>query len=179
MKIEAFGWIKDSTDQKWKPVKDYPGYYVSDTGLVVSHKYKNYQLLKQQESKKGYLRVTLFKDGHHKKISVHQLVATHFISEIPFVSAVVNHKDGDKKNNKVNNLEWCSVGDNLKHYWKDLKGTHRLCRDIKFTKDDSVYRFTSLGQASKELRLHYGRLCRALLDGNYDYKGYKIEIKEL
>lgn len=59
---------------------------------------------------KGYLRVTINK----KSVSVHRLVAQHFIPN-PRGHAEVNHLDGNKRNNAVGNLEWCSRSENMRH----------------------------------------------------------------
>lgn len=59
------------------------------------------------ESKKGYYQVTLIKDGKKKHYRVHRLVASAFL-ENPFNYTDVNHKDENKTNNHVDNLEWCT-----------------------------------------------------------------------
>lgn len=76
-------------------------------------------ILKQHENSNGYLRVSMRLDGDEKNKNylVHRLVAKSFIPEVdgkPFV----NHKDGDKHNNTVENLEWCNKSENEKHAWK-------------------------------------------------------------
>lgn len=105
-----------------KPVKDYEGYYevdqfgrvfsldrvvrVDDNGRVYDKPIKGGQL-KQHMHSKGYKVVCLTKDGKSKNAYVHRLVAEAFIpnaNELPFI----NHKDEDKTNNFVDNLEWCT-----------------------------------------------------------------------
>lgn len=66
--------------------------------------------LKPRVNDNGYLIVTL--DG--EQLSIHRLVALHFIPN-PYGYPCVNHKDGDKSNNNVSNLEWCSVAKNNSH----------------------------------------------------------------
>lgn len=70
--------------------------------------------IKPEETKKGYLRVALFKDGKRKWFKVHRLVAQAFI-ENPDNKSQVNHKDGNKKNNSVTNLEWVTDEENKEH----------------------------------------------------------------
>ena len=104
----------------WKAVKGYEGLYeVSNFGNVRSLdrfvKAKNDSLTKKKgrilvpfyESQKGYYQVSLSKDGKNKKHRVHRLVALAFL-ENPFNCTDVNHKDEDKTNNNVDNLEWCT-----------------------------------------------------------------------
>ena len=65
----------------------------------------------------GYLKVTLTKNSESKKFYIHRLVALQFIENKENLPQV-NHKDGDKKNNCKNNLEWCTDSDNKKHAYK-------------------------------------------------------------
>ena len=72
--------------------------------------------LKIHTKENGYQRVVLSLNGHSKYYYVHRLVAELFIpnsDNLPYV----NHKDGDKSNNHVDNLEWCTRSENEKHAW--------------------------------------------------------------
>jgi len=93
------------------------GYEVSTYGRVKSLNYRhtgNAQIMKPKVVTKGYLAVTIFKDGKGKTIRVHRLVAIAFIPN-PLNLPQVNHIDGDKKNNRVDNLEWCTNHQNSSH----------------------------------------------------------------
>lgn len=87
-----------------KPIKDYDGYYVTEDGRVWSDKSKKF--LKVRDNGTGYLYVGLKKDVQYNRY-IHRLVAETFIPN-PNNLPCVNHKDEDKTNNKVENLEWCS-----------------------------------------------------------------------
>lgn len=105
--------------EMWKDIAGYEGLYqVSNRGRVkslarYSHKgSRSVQKLKERILKSGvrkdnYLTVVLRKDGNSTSYLVHRLVATAFISN-PYNYNIVNHKDEDKQNNDVRNLEWCS-----------------------------------------------------------------------
>lgn len=102
----------------WKDIPEYEGLYqVSNLGNVRSLNYnktKKIKVLKQGIQKKGYLFITLSKEGKHKSYNAHRLVAKVFIPN-PNNLPQVNHKDEDKTNNSVENLEWCSAEYNVNY----------------------------------------------------------------
>lgn len=81
--------------------------------------YSRGKVLSQRiDGNSNYLRVKVYIDGKRKKYLVHRLIATAFIPN-PDGYKCVNHKDGNKLNNSVDNLEWCSYSDNLIHAYKN------------------------------------------------------------
>ena len=105
----------------WKAINNFPGYYISNTGEVKSTKYQGQfkrkssdGLLKQRTYKSGYKYVNLYKDGHMHSIKVHRLVAQAFLDN-PNNLPQVNHKDENKANNDVANLEWCTAKYNMSY----------------------------------------------------------------
>ena len=92
----------------WKDIPEYEGLYqVSNMGRVKSIGYGEERILKPGKLKKGYLQVILFKDGKQKHFQVHRLVALAFIQN-PLNLPQVNHKNEDKTDNRVSNLEFCT-----------------------------------------------------------------------
>lgn len=105
----------------WKDIKGYEGLYqVSNLGNIRSlYKYKgsNKRVLHKIISNKGYYVISLVKNKRKKQYRVHQLVANAFIindNNYP----VINHIDGNKLNNNVTNLEWCTVSHNNKEAYR-------------------------------------------------------------
>ena len=103
----------------WKPIKGYEGLYeVSNFGRV---KNKNTNKILKPIDSHGYKYVHLCNKHHiRKNQAIHRLVALHFIN-IDKDKIQVNHKDGNKSNNCINNLEWCSSRDNSLHKVNYLK----------------------------------------------------------
>ena len=103
----------------WKDIKGYEGLYqISNLGNVKSLKNKIY--LKPSIHKKGYLHCGLSKKGKRKQCFIHRLVAETFIDN-PYKLPCVNHKDCNPKNNKIENLEWCTYKDNNNYKNHELK----------------------------------------------------------
>ncbi len=108
--------MKEGSTEKWKQVKDYDDYFVSNLGRVKSFKRSCLsRMLEPHELSIGYLQVDLCRSkSDHKKASVHKLVATAFLPN-PDNLPQVNHLDGDKTNNLLSNLEWCTAQHNSEH----------------------------------------------------------------
>ena len=106
-------------EEIWKPVKNFERLYtVSNTGKVKN--IKNNKILKERDLR-GYKRVSLYenKKGHDKRI--HRLVGEAFIDN-PGNKPEINHKDKNRSNNNVNNLEWVTSKENSDHKNKDGVG---------------------------------------------------------
>ena len=105
-------------EEIWKPIKDYEGLYeVSNLGRVKSLKrfhHQREQILKNKLTKDGYYEIALLKNSKYKYIRIHRIVAQTFIPN-EMNKKEVNHKDGNKLNNCVDNLEWCTSSENQKH----------------------------------------------------------------
>ena len=103
----------------WKDIEGYEGLYqVSNLGNILSNNlyaHKKPKLKKLQKHNSGYVSVSLSKDGHDKSYLVHRLVAQAFL-ENPNGYDFVNHKDENKRNNNVENLEWCTKSYNSTYY---------------------------------------------------------------
>ena len=104
------------TEEIWKDVVGYEGYYqVSNMGRVYS--FKTNKILKQSVAR-GYLQVGLLDNGKQKTGIVHRLVAEAFLPNENNYPCV-NHKDENRKNNNVSNLEWCT------HEYNNNYGTRK------------------------------------------------------
>lgn len=109
---------QQSKDQNRCDIKGYEGLYEVDrVGNVyskVTTRSRRKRMLKPYQNGIGYLKVTLYKNKKQKKHYVHRLVAEAFIAKHPDLPEV-NHIDGNRSNNAVENLEWCNRSQNVKH----------------------------------------------------------------
>ena len=138
--IGAF--VDCATGEEWRDIKGYEGYYqVSSFGRVRSFHHRKIHVLIPRVSF-GYLKVPLCRGkGDENVFFVHILVARTFISN-PSNKKIVNHKDGNKQNNHVDNLEWVTQSENLKHAYKT--GLLKIARGTespraKLTEDEVRY----------------------------------------
>lgn len=137
----------------WKDIKGYEGkYQVSNLGRVKSlPRYTGHGMRKMRILKYGfnggYRQVVLCKNGKMKSQKIHRLVACAFLPNKDD-TLVVNHKDGNKENNHVENLEWCTRQENVIHSFKMGLSKVRYGKENK--KSIPIYQYTLDGKFIKE-----------------------------
>jgi hypothetical protein len=115
-----------------KNLLGYEGLYLIDSlGNIVSCPRQNgsrfvnqYKILGTKTNKFGYREVALSKDGKTKTVLLHRLIAIHFVDN-PHNLPCVNHKNGIKTDNRIENLEWCTKSQNTKHAYDNNLGGFR------------------------------------------------------
>ena len=101
--------------EEFKDIPGFPNYEVSNTGIVRNK--KRNKIKEPGIDKKGYYKVDLYKNSKRTTKKIHRLVADAFLPKDP-QRKDINHKDGNKANNKVSNLERCTKSENMKHAYK-------------------------------------------------------------
>lgn len=172
----------------WKDIAGYEGLYqVSNYGKVKSLNYnhtKTEKVLCKKQHKSNYVTVMLCKNGENKNKSIHILVASAFIPN-PNSYPCVNHIDGNKKNNNVDNLEWCTHKQNIEHAIKTGLANHygmlgRTGAKNKLSKKivqydlqgNVVNRWDCISDAARFYGVRPGNINNCLSGRNKTYKGY-------
>lgn len=124
----------------WNTIKNFEDYKINDIGLVMN---KHGKILKPRISKNGYNRLRLYNEFGSKNILVHRLVLQSFVGENDLQ---VNHKNGNKLDNKLSNLEYVSRSENQIHRYYTLK------KGIKAIKINDID-YVSFVEAAKALNI--------------------------
>ena len=154
-----------------KIIKDFPNYAITQDGKVWS--FKKNKWLKPEETEKGYLRVSLVKDRklYHKKI--HRLVAETFTpkteEDIRLNRNCIDHIDGNRQNNHISNLKWCTHTENMNNPLTLKKLMNKKNRAKPILVDGVEYESTA--EASRQLGIPYQTIIGRLKSKNF--KSYK------
>lgn len=142
----------------WKDICDYNGIYkISNYGEIrryntyceLDNRIPKYHVVKQYVDKNGYCKVILSKNNKQKNHLVHRLVAQAFIPNINNLPQV-NHKDENKLNNCIDNLEWCSRSYNCKYGTR----TKRIAEKTKITNKGKHF------SPKTEFKKGWNKLCK-------------------
>lgn len=183
----------------WKTINGFENYEINAMGEIknkTTNKYKKLTL-----ATNGYFALTLYKNNKGKTLNIHRLIATLFI-ENPNNLPTVNHKDGNKTNNSLSNLEWASYGANNQHaYDNGLKkvtkkmmahssslykhsrknnpyGSHRNpIQAINITTNE-ITEFPSVEMAATTLGYHRGSIDKVLKGKRASSKGFTFKYSE-
>ena len=154
-----------------KDIKGYEGIYgITSCGKVWS--YRNECFLKPATTKKGYLQVNLHKDGKIKKYKVHRLVAMAYIPNTENLPEI-NHKDENKTNNCLQNLEWCDHKYNINYGTRNDKIKKPI---LQYDLDGNFIReWPSATDVGREIQ---SNICMCLKGKKQMAYGYKWVYKE-
>lgn len=177
--VEKFINKKDLKNEIWVDINGYENLYaVSNYGRILSNSRRRTKggLLSPQMSKSGYYMQMLYKNGKAKLHRINRLVAENFI-ENPNKLSQVNHLDGNKLNNNVKNLEWCTQSENQLHAYrlglqkvteKQKQVARKFCIENKSKKvaqydtdNNLINKYNSISEASRETGISTACISRA------------------
>lgn len=162
-------------EEIFKDIEGYEGFYqISNFGRVYS--IKRNRFLNPSKDKDGYLQIGLSKDGKEKKYKIHRLVALAFLLN-PHNLPQVNHKDENKTNNKVDNLEFCTAKYNSNYGSRNEKNSKPV---LQLTKDSElVAEYPSMKDAERQTRISQSSISRCCRGKRYkSCGGYLWKYKE-
>lgn len=143
-------------------IKDFENYSISDKGIVRNIKTNKVKIAISNGAGCGYLYVDLYKNGDKVRKFIHRLVAETFIPNTDN-KPMVNHKDGNTKNNHIDNLEWVTAKENVEHANKVLNvlcayeiannNKKKKIKQIDFITGNVIKIFNSIREASKETNI--------------------------
>lgn len=185
---------KNYINEEWKPIKCYEGLYeISNFGRVKrlgrieyvkrSNGYsrtKQEKILKPKMHNRGYLQVSLYKNNKMINAYIHRLVAQAFIKN-PNNYPCVNHKDEDKANNHVSNLEWCTIeyndnyGTRNKRQGEKVKGRYNgpNSKQVRCVETNIVY--PSAAEAGRQLKISSSHISQCCIGKRNKCNGYHWE----
>lgn len=176
--------------ENWKDIEGYEGsYMISNHGRVKSMKreaFNGFQMIQIKERimkpclNRGYVYVTLCKDGVHKSLKVHRLVAISFLNN-PNNDKYVDHIDGDKSNNKSFNLRWVTHKENVNNpntlkkqssLQLNNKSTSKKVNQISIETGCILNTYPSVMEASRQTGIDSRRISDVCLGKRDDFGGY-------
>ena len=153
------------TDRSFVDIKGYEGLYkINKYGIVRNSKNEIKSTFIEFG---GYVGILLYKNNQYKKFKIHRLVAEHFIPN-PNNLPVINHKDGNRQNNHVDNLEWCTQSYNVKK-GKRVEELRKPCKLYKFS--TFIKEFPSIIDAAKYLNVTPACIFNSLKRNGYKESG--------
>lgn len=165
---------------KFKPIPEFETYLIDSSGNIYST--KTNKILSPSHDKDGYLRIKLSKYKKIHYFRINRLVALTYIPN-PNNLPVVNHKNGIKDDNRIENLEWCTISYNCSHWWTlyDDRSSNISKKVNVYYKNKLLGTFDSITKTAKYLDIKNNRLHDYLLGKtktikDFDIENYKFEI---
>lgn len=181
--------------EQWKDIEGYEGFYqVSNCGRVKSLARETNAVIQMntedrikkasQKGKDGYLTVQLYKNNTAKSVYVHRLVAESFIPN-PLKKKTVNHKNGNKQDNRVENLEWMTYKENNKHAYDTGLNDEKHRRNNRTSiavrqldvQGNLISEYPSMREAERQTGVTVSEISLGIKKG-WNYRGFTWEYAQ-
>ena len=162
----------------WKEIKDFSKYEVSSYGRIKSLYYGKEKIMKQKPDKDGYLLVNLYLKKKSCTKKVHRLVLEHFKNN-KNNKETVNHKDGIKTNNHIDNLEWSTRSENNFHAFRTglrVQKAEHCKKKVLIYKDMFSKEYNSIRDAGVALNLDENLLSKVCRGLHKTHRGFKAKF---
>ncbi len=161
--------------EHWVEIENYPNYIVSNEGQVARQRIGRLRILQPQRNRGGYWTVNLYNEKGMSTKTIHRLVAQAFFDPDLFYLQL-NHKDGNKANNYLSNLEFVTSKENHKHAFETGLRFHG--KPIAVRCVDTGEEFNSMAEASERTGVHRGNIS-AIIRGRWKVvNGLHFELIE-
>lgn len=160
--------------ESWKDINGFEKYYVSSHGRIISFQLKNPKLMKIKTNRYGYHYIGLQKNKKCKAIEIQRLVALNFLTISEPRKMQVDHIDGNRKNNRVENLRWVSMKENSKN---KMYGSKYLQKELNFLESlnpDKIY----LSSNWKKIKNRISFLKKEIPNKEKILEGYRRKSKK-
>ena len=175
--------LENLEGEEWRDIPNYEGLYqVSNLGRVKSlgnDKTKKEKIRKQGKNHKGYLNVNLCKEGKRKNYLVHRIVCQAFIENTNNFRCV-NHKDENKENNQIDNLEWCDNKYNSNYGTSIQRRVEKQSKQVyQYDKNGTL---VSIWESTNEVGrngFNQGNVTSCCNGNRKSHKGFKWSYEEI
>lgn len=154
----------------WKPIRNFPSYNASSEGRIMNIRTR--RILKMYIGEKGYAQVCLRKNNQQYTLKVHKLIAETFLGEHP--GMVVRHRDLNRSNNCVDNLEWCTRAETISDAFERGSRIPPLKIQVRVIETNDIY--DSIADCARNLNCCRSDISKHLSGKLPHVKGYHFEI---
>ena len=165
--------------EEWKDIKGYEGMYqISNEGRVRSFRKSSSGILMKTRLVKGYVKVTFKVDGVPHDYYIHRLVMENFCPIENMNEMEVNHKDENKENNNITNLEWCTHYENLMYGTRGQRSGEKMknssrCKPVRCIETNEIYK--SIREAERITGFPSTNICQCCKHPNRTLNGQHWE----